>query len=167
MSGRRWRIWAAMVAAVMVILMAAGGGTAAAEETEKEYQPLIVTANVLNGRMRPSKRAEITARFDQGDEVQPTGRISKDWEWVEVYGGENGTAWVHYKYVTERVDAFRVTNENNGRVKARKRLGGKARLTGYIGHGKTIEIDQVILGWGHCKRGWVDLEYFIEEVEWT
>ena len=95
----------------------------------------------------------------------PTGRISQDCEWVEVYGGETGTVWVAARYVTERMDGFTVKNLNNGRIRIRAKLGGKGKLKGYVGHGKSIVIDRVVLGWGHCSRGWVDLEYFIEEVE--
>ena len=141
--------------------------TAQAEEPEEELRadPLYVTASVLNGREEPTKKAQISAFFDYGDVVYPTGKISRNGEWIEVQGGEAGTAWVHYKYVTARKQPFTVTNENNGKIKVRSKPGGKGRLRGYIGHGKTIEIDQVINGYGHCKRGWVDLDYFIEEIE--
>ncbi len=141
--------------------------TAQAEELaeDMEWAPLYVTASVLNGRSEPTKKADVSAFFDYGDLIQPTGQWSRNGEWVEVTGGENGTAWVYYKFVTARKKPFNVTNENNGGLKVRSRPGGKGRLRGYIRHGKTIEIDQVINGWGHCSRGWVDLDYFIEEIE--
>ena len=142
-------------------------GAAQAEEYEedREWPGLYVTASVLNGRSEPTKKAGITAFFDYGDKIQPTGEWSRNGEWVEIQGGENGTAWVYYKFVTARKKPFTVTNENNGKIKVRSRPGGKGRLKGYIRHGKTIEIDQVINGYGHCSRGWVDLDYFIEEIE--
>ena len=154
-------VWAIVA---LMMLMAIG---AAAEETEDDrtWDPLYVTASVLNGREEPTKKADIAAFYDFGDVVQPTGRWSKNGEWVEIVGGESGTAWVYYKYVTARKTEYTVTNENNGRVKVRSRPGGKGKLRGYIRHGKSIQIDQVINGWGHCSRGWVDLEYFIEEIE--
>ena len=131
---------------------------------EEEYAPLYVTATVLNGRMHPTKRATIEATFYYADELRTTGQISRDHEWIEVYGGESGTVWVAIRYVTERFAPFTVTNENNGKIKIRSRHSG-GKLNGYVKHGKSIEIDQVVLGWGHTKKGWVDLEFFIEEVD--
>ena len=154
------RLAAMLIAAVMAL----GAFAAAEEPEEKEYAPLYVLADVLNGRSLPTKKAGIEARFDFSDQVQPTGRMSKDREWIEVIGGESGTVWVSSRYVSERFFEFTVTNENNGKVKIRSKIdGGKVR--GYVKNGKSIEIDQVVLGWGHCRQGWVDLEYCIEEVD--
>lgn len=132
-----------------------------AEAEDIEYADLYVTADVLNGREWPTKKAQVGAIYDYGDTLKPTGRW-KD-EWVEVEGGESGTVWVHYKYVSERILPFEVKNENNGKIKVRSKPGGKGTVRGYVKRGKTIEIDQVVLGWGHFSKGWVDLEYFIEE----
>ena len=152
------RLAAMLIAAVMAL----GAFAAAEEPEEKEYAPLYVLADVLNGRSLPTKKAGIEARFDFSDQVQPTGRMSKDREWIEVIGGESGTVWVSSRYVSERFFEFTVTNENNGKVKIRSKIdGGKVR--GYVKNGKSIEIDQVVLGWGHCRQGWVDLEYLIVE----
>lgn len=137
-----------------------------AEEMEEEppTNPLYVIASQLNGRAGPTKKAKIEALFDYGDALEPTGRVSKDWEWIEVYGGEGGTVWVCTRYVSERFWEFTVINENNGRVKIRS-IPNSGKLRGYVKHGKSIDIDQVIMGWGHCFKGWVDLEYFIEEID--
>lgn len=140
-------------------------GEATAEEAEAEYHPLIVIASLLNGRQWPTKKAKAETFYDFGEQIQPTGQWSRDCEWIEVEGGENGTVWVSYKYVTERMAPFTVTNENNGRIKIRSKPGGGGKLKGYVRHGKSIEIDQVVMGYGHCSKGWVDLEYFVEEVE--
>jgi hypothetical protein len=64
--------------------------------------------------------------------------------------------------VTERIAPYTATNANNGKIKIRK-LPGEGRVTGYVKHGKSIEIDQVIFNYGHCRQGWVDLDYLIEE----
>lgn len=145
-----------VVMSVWLILADAG----LAEDVD--YKPLYVTANVLNARAEPTKKATVEARFDHGDIVQPTGRISKDRKWIEICAGEAGTAWVYYEYVTERVAPYTATNANNGKIKIRK-LPGSGRVTGYVKRGKSVEIDQVIFCWGHCRQGWVDLDYLIEE----
>ena len=166
-----------IVLAVILIIRALGwiGGwvsdqlilsEARAEEAEEiTYQPLYVKADLLYGREWPTKKSQVMAYLDFGDAVQPTGNISKDCEWVEVIGGENGTMWVCAAYVSERFTEFTVTNENNGPVKIRSKMGGKGKVKGYVRNGKSIEIDRVVLGWGHCSRGWVDLEYLIEEID--
>lgn len=146
----------AALAAVAFILHSAG--------IAEEYNPLYVTADVLNGRAQPTKKAPAEAIFDYGDRLVPTGKLSKDRNWVQVEGGEAGTVWVSTKYVSERFTEFTVTNENNGKIKIRKTpVDGK--ITGYVRRGKSVEIDRVVLGWGHCSKGWVDLDYFIEEDE--
>ena len=149
-----------MVAAVvlMVLMMLHESGLAETAETK----PLYVVADVLNGRAHPTKKAPVEAVFDYGDRLTTTGKLSKDREWVEVLGGESGTVWVHVNYVSERFTEFQVINANNGKIKIRSKLmGGKVK--GYVNHGKAIWIDRVVLGWGHTSKGWVDLDYFIEE----
>ena len=122
---------------------------------------LVVQTRLLNGRSAPRKTASIEARFDYGDSLIETGEWSKNHEWVEVEGGETGTVWVHINYVSERTH-YTVTNEKHKTVKVRKwPISGK--VTHYVKKGQTIDIEQVILGWGKTKWGWVDLDYFVEE----
>lgn len=151
----------AVLIAIVCVVLSALHSVGLAEE---DYAPLYVTADMLNAREQPTKKAPVAGMYYFGDELQPTGKISKDREWVEVYGGEAGTMWVKACYVSERYAEFIVKNENNGKVKIRSRMG-EGKVRGYVRNGQSIEIDRVVLGWGHCKKGWVDLEYFIEEVE--
>jgi len=130
----------------------------------EDYEPLYVTAGQLNGRAHPSKKASVEALFDYGDKLTPTGKISKDRKWVEVEGGETGTVWVSVKYVSERFTEFTATNENNGRIRIHSLPDG-GKLKGYISRGKSVEIVQVVLGWGRCSKGWVDLDFLVEEVD--
>ena len=54
-----------------------------------------------------------------------------------------------------------MTNENRSSIKIRKRpVNGT--VIGYLKPGKTLTITQVVLGWGKCKYGWVDLGYLVE-----
>lgn len=122
-----------------------------------------VTAKLLNGRMSPSKGAMKTAFFDRGDILELTGRWSNDRDWVEVYSGESGASWVARQYVTERTESFFVINNEYPKVKIRKRPSEKSKVSGYLRKGHEIEITQVLLGWGKCKLGWIDLSYVQEE----
>lgn len=126
-------------------------------------ESLTVQTRLLNGRSAPRKTASIEARFDFGDILEETENWSKNYQWVEVKGGETGTVWVHIQYVSERPH-YIMKNENNGKIKVRKwPVIGK--VAGYIHHGQSVEIEQTILGWGKTKYGWVDLAYLVEEVE--
>ncbi len=135
----------------------------AADDSNMEGHTVTVTAKLLNGRMNPSKGAMKTAFFDRGDTIELTGYWSDDHEWVEVYAGEAGACWVAKQYVTERTGSFTVINNDYSKVKIRKKPTEKSKTTGYLRQGKEIEITQVILGWGRCKLGWIDLYYVQEE----
>ena len=152
----------AVIVGVILVMVSVLMYNAGIAETP-EYNPLYVVADVLNGRAHPTKKAPIEAVYDYGDQLIPTGKLSRDKEWVEVLGGESGTVWVHVNYVSERFAEFLVVNANNGKVKIRSKIGG-GKVKGYVKHGREIWIDRVVLGWGHTfKGGWVDLDYFVEE----
>lgn len=132
------------------------------DETNIEGHFVTVTARLLNGRMTPSKGAMKTAFFDRGDVVELTGRWSDDHDWVEVVAGEAGTCWVARQYVTERTESFTVYNRDYKKVKIRKKPYDKSKVAGYLRKDREIEITKVLLGWGKCKLGWIDL-YYVEE----
>jgi SH3-like domain-containing protein len=122
-----------------------------------------VKTKLLNGRATPSKKASIEAFFDEGDPLKATGNWSPDYQWIEVGGGETGTVWVHIKYVSERKGYFQAKNEIFKQVKIRSHpVNGK--LKGYIKKNETVEITHVVLGWGRCSKGWVDMNY-LEEIQ--
>lgn len=137
-------------------------GTAFAyDDTNIEGHIVTVTARLLNGRMTPSKGAMKTAFFDKGDTVELTGRWSDDHDWVEVIAGEAGTCWVARQYVNEISEPFMVYNRDYKKVKIRKKPSDKSKVTGYLRKDHEIQIDKVILGWGKCDLGWIDL-YYVE-----
>ena len=131
-----------------------------AHANDIESTEMYVTASLLNGRSKPSKKSSVEARFDCNDLVTAVG-WSDNHHWIEVYGGETGTVWVWWEYVTERTDEFVATNDQKYKVKIRKEPYG--RLSGYLKPGKSVNIDRVIFGWGHCSKGWIELDYLTEE----
>ena len=133
-----------------------------AKSEEESY--VYTVATVLNGRRKPTTKSADIAWFTYGDRLLRTGKWSKDRAWIQVYGGEDNVCWVHTKYVSERTEPFEVCNENNGTVNCRKNPG-KGSITGKIRNGETVLISNVIDGYGRCERGWVDLEYLIEEAD--
>lgn len=144
---------------MMLVLISLFGYSVAEEENQSLAY---VTVKLLNGRARPNKKGFVEARFDYKDSLVETGEWSEDHNWIEVLGGETGTVWVHIKYVTEREAVFYVENVEYREVKIRKHpIDGK--VSGRLKKGQQIMIDQVVLGWGHCSKGWIDL-YYVDEV---
>ena len=138
--------------------------TAFAEEEEEEPVYLYVMAKSLNGRIRPGKRYQTIVEFEMDTPLVPTGRWSKDHMWVEVVSAENDYVWCNVNYLTERREVIHVYSLNSGRIKIRK-APGHGRVTGYAREGEVLEITQVVMGYGKCSKGWVDLSYFIEDCE--
>lgn len=131
--------------------------TGISEEHTEAYNTLFVTATRLNGRFSPGKGSTITMMLDYGDDLEPTGQWSSKRGWVEVVGGENGTAWVSIQYVSEIFEPMTMTNATNGKVRIRKTpVDGK--VVRWLKRGKSVTIDRVVLGWGHCKYGWIDMD---------
>lgn len=70
--------------------------------------------------------------------------------------------WCDIRYLSERNGDITVCNMDYKKIKIRKRpIDG--RVTGYLRKGKELIIDRVVLGWGHCDKGWIDLSYVYEE----
>lgn len=139
--------------------------SASADSLELEETPecatLYVTANRLNGRSAPRKSGFVECIFDSGDALTATGHWSKDHKWVEVIGGESGTVWVDVRYVTETKRDIYVMSLHPNKIRIRsKPFDGKTK--GYLGKNKKLRISQVVLGWGKCATGWIDLSYLIE-----
>jgi hypothetical protein len=113
----------------------------------------------LNGRARPSTKAEITMRLYNGDELEA---VSFSNDWVEVIGGESGTSWCKAIYLSEIKEPLWFVNTSGGRVRARKTpVDGKG--TGWVSSRDTIKVTKIVMGWGYTSIGWVDLSYFTQK----
>ena len=132
------------------------------EEEIDEKHDLIVIAETLNGRYRPNKKSAILAGYFFGDHLVPTGKWSKDHMWVEVYHPEEKTVWVNINYISERMDIFEVFTLSDSPIRARSKPE-VGKTTKYLKKDQHVEVDQVVMGYGHTEYGWIDLSYFIEE----
>lgn len=149
---------------VLITLVMVFTSVSIAEDAEvSEPVEMIVIASQLNGRAYPTKKSSKEAFFDYGDVVNATGKWSEDHKWIEIMAGEGGTVWCKAEYLTERTDSFIASNEGRKAVRIRK-SPVDGRVTGYLKAGKTTKITQVILGWGKCSKGWIDLGYLCEVV---
>ena len=136
--------------------------SARTEEVFVENKDLIVIADTLNGRYRPTKKSAVLAEYEFGDILKPTGKWSKDHAWIQVYHPEEKYVWVSINYISERMDIFEVYTLCDSPVKVRK-YPESGKVTKYLKKEQHVEVDQVILGYGHTSYGWIDLSYFIEE----
>ena len=148
---------------VIIFILMVNMGIVHAEE-EEEYLTVYVTGSDVNARMSPNKQSGVMTVLEKGQNIEITGKWSKDHRWIEIHHPECGRLWCDYHYFTERQDTFTVETLWDEPVKIRKQVFN-GRVTGYLRKGKTVEITQVILGWGKCKQGWIDMEYCIEICE--
>lgn len=148
----------AVIIFVWVILPILDYSSAHAEDNEATS--VYVTASMLNGRSDPRKSAYVAAKFDRGDKLDALN-WSRNHNWVEVKGGETGTVWVWWEYVTERTDEYPVYNDYGSRIKIRNKPHG--RVVGYLKKNEELFIDKVLFGWGHSDKGWIELKYVTEE----
>ena len=131
---------------------------------EQEESGLYVITKSLYGRIRPGKKYQALCEFEYGAKLHPTGRMSADHMWIEIESAENYIVWCSVDYLTERNDVFYVYSLNDERIRIRKHPGA-GKVTGYARKEEVLEITQVVMGYGRCVKGWVDLSYFIEDCE--
>jgi len=153
-----------IVIVVLSFIYVANHGIAEEAEEEPEYAPLYVMTKTLNGRMRPNKKSQAIVEFEMMTPLQPTGRMSRDRQWVEIRSAEGDVVWCSINYLSERTDVFYVYHLHKEKIKIRK-SPGYGRITGYAKKEQRLEITQVIMGYGKCEKGWIDLSYFIEDCE--
>ncbi len=153
-----WLVCLLLLMVIASLLRATLGSKA--EDAEIETVDMTVIASLLNGRSAPRKKSSVEARFDCGDVLEAI-RWSRNKHWIEVFGGETGTVWVWWEYLTERTDYFYAWNHSGAKIKIRKEPFG--RVTGYLKNGEELLIDQVIFGWGHSNKGWILMEKLTEE----
>lgn len=132
------------------------------EEEPEELNELIVIADTLNARYRPSKKSAALAEYVFGDHLVPTGKWSKDHQWIQIFHPEQNYLWVNINYISERLDIFEVFTLCDSPVRVRK-SPGSGKTTKYLKKEQHVEVDQVVMGFGHTDYGWIDLSYFIEE----
>ena len=162
MSERTYKIFIAIFIILMLVLFVSNMGHVEGYYSDDfEPIPMYVTADNLNLRMTPSKKGVVATGAENGDQLSATGKWSKDYKWIEIWHPEMGYLWCNYHYVTERTDHFLIETLWDTPIKIRNQAFN-GRVVGYLRKGKTLEITQVVLGWGKSRQGWIDLSYCIE-----
>lgn len=131
---------------------------------DEEYPVLYAMSKSLQGRIRPGKKYEALVSFDMWTQLYPTGRVSEDRMWIEVRSTEGDLVWCNVNYLTETMNVLHVYTLWEDGVKIRSRPGG-GKVTGTAKREQVLEITQVVMGYGKCSKGWIDMEYFIIDCE--
>jgi len=150
-----------IVGIIILILLVPG---CFAEEEDEEIRQLYVISDGLNGRIRPGKKHQKVASFDMWTILTPTGRVSQDQMWIEIKTAEGDLVWCNVNYLSERREVIHVYTLWEDGIKIRQNRGS-GRVTGKAMQNEILEITQVVMGYGKCSRGWVDLSYFIEDCD--
>ena len=127
---------------------------------DEEYPILYSMSKNLQGRIRPGKKYEALVSFDLWTRLHPTGRTSDDRMWVEVRSDEGDLVWCNANYLTETINVLHVYTLWDEGVKIRSKPGN-GKVTGVARKEQVLEITNVVMGYGKCEKGWVEMDYFI------
>ena len=155
---KRFIVW------IIILMLVVPAGMAEETGPVEERPVLYSMSSNLRGRIRPGKDHAVVVTFDMWAPLQPTGKVSEDHSWVEILTAESDRVWVNVNYLTERKYVFNVYTLWDEGIKIRSRPGN-GKVTGTARKGQILEITNVVMGYGKCSKGWVDLDYFIEDCE--
>ena len=113
----------------------------------------------VNVRMNPSRKSSVVGYVEAGDRFLTDGRKKNGY--IRCYGiGETGEGWIHCGYVVddrpERVSGTAVV-VSNGRLAARKCIGGKTRK--WLKNMDIVKIYWISDEWAITDKGFVKNNY--------
>lgn len=159
----RAKAFIAMTVAFVLCLMAFAG-VVKAEDDLKQVWVLCQPDSFVNIRERPNKRGTQVGYAECGDSFRTDGK--KKSGFLHVYASvESGEGWISTGYIvwTEPVQVYEIRQiESNGRVKARKTIGGKRRC--WLKNGDEIRV-YWIADWAVTNKGFVKADYISQEGE--
>lgn len=133
-------------------------GSASAETTKAWIvcQP----GDYVNARISASSRSECAGRFDGGDVIWVTGKQKGGFDQIDA-SLEVTIAWVCSGYIVydqpEYLDGMKMTVRSNGRVAARKRIGGQRRK--WLHDGDVVKVYWKSDEWCVTSEGFVKTEF--------
>ena len=138
-----------------------------ANSEEREYTECWVLCqpdSFVNARLNPQKKSIEIARLDCGDNMYTDGKSKGGY--LHCYGlGEWGEGWVHKGYIVYSKpyipDQQNQTIKSNGRVAARRTIGGDRRC--WLKHGQEIKVYMVSDEWSVTNKGFVQTKFILGE----
>lgn len=160
---RTKRMLAAMAVLVLCVGICAGAALAEEEELEKVWV-LCQPDSFVNIRETPGKRGTAVGYAQCGDMFRTDGRKKNGF--LHVYASvETGEGWISTGYIVwnEPRPVFEIRHiESNGRVNARKTVGGKRRC--WLKDGSEIRV-YWMGDWAVTNKGFVKTDYISQEGE--
>ena len=142
-----------LVGLVLIIFIL---GSAAAEDAWIICQP----GDYVNARISASSRSECVGRFDGGDMIQVTGKQKNGFSQIDA-SLEVNVAWVCSGYIVydepEFLAGMKMTVQSDGRVAARKRIGGQRRK--WLHDGDVVKVYWRSSEWCVTSAGFVKTEF--------
>ena len=146
---------------IMIILIGSCGVPAHADAVVREAWVVCQPGDYVNARSRPSGRSEVLGRFDPGDVVMLDGKKRNGFMHVINAGLEEDECWIHEGYLVydppEYLGGETGTVASNGRLAARKRIGGDRRL--WLNNGDAVRIWYRSDDWCVTDKGFVKTEF--------
>ena len=112
-------------------------------------------------RIGPKKKSSELGRLECGDMIYTDGKTKNGY--LHVYGlpFEAGEGWVHKGYIVYdqpyKPDISETVIISNGRVKARKTIGGNRRC--WLKNGQKIKVYMMSSKWAVTNKGFVKSEF--------
>ena len=114
----------------------------------------------INVRESPSRKSSIAGRFDPGDELSTDGKTKNNYLHINT-SLEDKDAWIHSGYVVYDEPVFLggrlATVVSNGRLAARKYIGGKVRK--WLYNGDELKVYYMSEEWSVTNKGFVKTQY--------
>jgi hypothetical protein len=144
-------------AIAMIIAAALMLGAAMADDTGWVIcQP----GDYVNVRLNPSMKAGVIGRLEMGDEVHLDGQQRNGFLHCVRIGLEVSEAWVYAGYIVygePKTGEWTGTIHSDGRVAARKCIGGKRRC--WLRDEQAVKVYAHGGGWAVTNKGFVQTEY--------
>lgn len=146
--------------AALIVLIITLLSTAFAEEDMVRY--ILCNPSITNHvavRRSPKRKSEEIGRLDCGDMIYTDGKTKNNY--LHIYGiTEYGEGWVHLGYIVNDAPIIERCNgyiAGNGRVKARRYIGGRRNY--WLKLGDDVKIYARSEEWAVTNKGFVKMEY--------
>ena len=150
-----------LVIALTFILIAIFTSSAQSEDETFTVWVLCQPDDYINVREKPSRKGIVCGRYDPCEEVITDGKIRNGYLHLVGMGLEATDTWIHKGYIS--YDEPKVLGGQsalvtcNGRLAARKYIGGKVRK--WLKNGDRVRVYYITDEWAVTNRGFVKSQY--------
>ena len=155
----------ALLSVLIVLCLCFAGISEETEEAEEiECWIMCQPDSWVYARMGPKKKSTELGRLECGDLIYTDGKTKNGY--LHVYGlpFEAGEGWVHKGYIVYdqpyKPVIFETVILSNGRVNARRTIGGQRRC--WLKNGQKIKVYMMSLEWAVTNKGFVQSAFIAQ-----